>query len=175
MPSGTSSAKIVWVFITIAFLVSAPSAIAAPAAPTCQPEQLALSVDDGQGRFDGMSQSGMVLALKHRGHGSCALPQRPELRFEDSEHRPLQVSERAAPGMHPGPVLVPIVLAAHVLATSDVRWVSGDVYENGVCVAPAYVSLQVGEHAIRAPFRGRLCGPRETGPSYRATPFKLVR
>jgi Protein of unknown function (DUF4232) len=175
MPSQTSSTKTAWILVTIAFLMSSRSGIAAQAAPTCEPDQLTLRVDDGQGRFDGMSQSGMVLTVTHRGHASCSLPLRPELGFEDSQHQPLPVSQRMAPGMHPGPVLVPIVLAAHALATSDVRWVSGDVYDNGLCITPAFVSLQVGEHVLRAPFRGRLCGPHETGPYYRATLFKLVR
>jgi hypothetical protein len=174
MLSETSSTKKALVFNAIVLFVAARSAIAAQPAPTCQPDQLALSVDDGQGRFDGMSQSGMVLTVTHRGNASCALPLRPELRFEDSQHQPLPVSMRVAPGMHPGPVLLPIVLGAHTVATSDVRWVTGDVYDSGLCVTPAYVSLRVGKHVLRAPFRGRLCGPRETGPYYRATLFKLV-
>jgi hypothetical protein len=49
------------------------------------------------------------------------------------------------------------------------------VYDNGQCVAPAYVALRVAMHTVRAGFNGHLCGPQATGPSYSATFFKLAQ
>lgn len=168
MAPDTSSAKKMLMFVLMLLLAGMRPAVAQQAAPMCQADQLALSVDDPQGQPAGMPKSGAVLTVVNRGNASCALQIRPEIGFEDSHHQALPAAARRIPGMHPGPVLLPLVLPAHASATSEVRWVSG-------CIAPAFVSLRVGEHVMRAPFQGQLCGSQGTGSYYSATFFKLVR
>ncbi|CAB3773882.1 hypothetical protein LMG29542_07481 [Paraburkholderia humisilvae] len=162
--------------IGMSLLIPLPAA-AGQSPPLCQADQLTLRVDDGQGRFDGMSHSGVVLKVARRRHhrrSTCSLQIRPELEFQDAQFNPLAVSARMPEGMHPGPVLIPVALPAHASATSEVTWVSGDVFDNGICVTPTFVLLRLGGGSIRAPFKGRICGPQETGPSYSATLFTLA-
>ena len=59
-------------------------------------------------------------------------------------------------------------------ASSDMRWVSGNVYDNGHCESPATISLTVGGQVLRSRFAGRLCGPGGQPPSYTLTPFQPV-
>jgi len=142
--------------------------------PACEAGQLTLALDDGQGRFDGMSHSGVTVKITNHADAACSLPTRPRVRFEDSRRRPMRVSARALPGMHPGPVLLPLTVPAHASVASDLRWVSGDVYDDGACVTPAYLIVRTGAGELRAAFHGRLCGPAHPGPSWSATLFKLL-
>lgn len=159
-----------WVIVLVA-----PRAWAFPPLPVmpqlCKADQIHLDVDSGNGYFNGMSQSGMFLALKNMSSSACMLPARPELVFEDAGHHVLQAIVQTSPGMHPGPVILPIRLKQHETVVSQVRWVSGEVYDHSRCIHPTYVALRVGEQLVRKAFHGQLCGPQEKGPSYKATFF----
>jgi len=103
----------------------------------------------------------------------CSLPARPELNFEDAKHQLLPISLRAMPGMHPGPVILPLVIPAKARATSQLHWVSSDVYGGNNCFSPAFITLMLGENILRTKFNGRLCGPAGKNPAYTVTLFKL--
>lgn len=162
--------KAIWV---LAAVVIAPRVVAFPVlsqtAPSCQADQVRLRVDDGHGYFDGMSQSGMFLILQNSSSSACTLPARPELSFQDMYHQTLPAAFRSPPGMHPGPVILPIKLLPHETVSSEVRWVSQDVYDPGRCVQPAYVAVAVDGKSIWTTFHGQLCGPQDKGPTYKAT------
>jgi hypothetical protein len=166
--SDMSSAKNMLIFISVLLLALAHPAIAEQTVPMCQADQLTLSVHNAQVDSGGKSPPDMVLSVLNHGNASCTLPARPEVGFEDGRHQVVPAAMRRFPGMHPGPVLVPIVLPAHASAASEVRWVSG-------CATPAFVSLQIAGQVIRTPFQGGLCASHEAGPYYRATLFALVR
>jgi hypothetical protein len=156
-----------WLALTIVMT----SMSAAEAAPQCDAKQVRVSVDDGQGRFDGMSHSGMLLKVTNEGNSACALPARPGVDFQDARHRSLRLS----PSPTPGPTIRPVILSPRASATSEMRWVSGDVYDPSVCVTPAYVALRLDGGDVAASFKGRICGPRDKGATYRAEPFVLSR
>ncbi|HEY9134151.1 MAG TPA: DUF4232 domain-containing protein [Dyella sp.] len=152
-------------------VLALPMAAWAQTAPPCRADRLALNTDDGQGRFNGMSQSGMVLTVTNRGDDVCSLSARPILKFRDRDRKPLPITARAQPGMRPGPVLLPIVVKPHASVSSEIRWVSGNVYENGQCVSAAYVTLILDKGSIAAAMQGHFCGPSPGKPSYRASTF----
>ncbi|MBN3807520.1 DUF4232 domain-containing protein [Paraburkholderia sp. Ac-20347] len=137
----------------------------------CRTDQLSLRLDDGGGDFNGMSHSGTYIVLRNRGNTACVLPGRVPVSFLDSHKRVLRASVQPMPGMHPGPVVRPVTLAAKGDAKGSLRWVSGEVFDNTQCIDPAYVRLRIGEGALTARIRGHLCGTANDGPRYQVVPF----
>ncbi len=62
------------------------------ATPTCETSHLTLSLDGGDGRFNGMSHSGTSLQLSNRGTVACAVPVRPRLGFSDADGKTLDIN-----------------------------------------------------------------------------------
>ena len=89
----------------------------------CSTAQLSFSLDDEGGNFNGMSHSGTLLVLRNFGPDACSVPGRPVVGFEDSGHHSLPASLEVAPGLHPGPVILPVVIPAGAEVTSEMRWV----------------------------------------------------
>lgn len=143
-------------------LVCVPCARAVPAvvfspAPPCGKGQLSVRLDDRGGYYNGMSQNGTDLVLQNTGKTSCRLPALPELTFSDRHHHTLPVQRKISPGMHPGPVLLPVSIATGEDVRIPLRWVSGEVFEHGHCVSPAYLSLTVPDGERRLPFDRMMC------------------
>jgi hypothetical protein len=132
----------------------------------CSEAQLTLRLDGENGAFDGMSHAGGLLILRNLGPRACAMPSRPKLVFEDAQHRPLAISLQASPGMHPGPVLLPVAIPVDAEVTARMRWVSSDAYGAHNCVAPAFLTLPIGKESLRVPFKGQFCGPAGQEPRY---------
>ncbi|MFT3801907.1 MAG: DUF4232 domain-containing protein [Burkholderiaceae bacterium] len=149
----------------------------APAPAACNAAQLVLSLDSRNGWFDGMSHSGTLLVLRNTGNAICKLPARPEPILLDAAHRSLPIVAQAPAGMHPGPVLPPLDLTPGARAESEMRWVSGNVYDDGRCLSPAFIVLPLGTGAEDMPsaaFTGRLCGPGNEPLTYTVTLFKPI-
>lgn len=138
---------------------------------TCK---LALSLDGGDGRFNGMSHSGTMLILRNAGKAPCTIPARPLPRFTDNERRPLNIVMQTPVGMHPGPVLLPVVVLPGTSVTSDLRWVSGNVYDHGHCESPTFITLMIGKEAVSSAFSGQLCGAGGKPSSYSMTAFQAA-
>lgn len=154
---------------------TARDAMSSPPGPgTCSATQLAFSLDGGDGRFDGMSHSGTMLILRNTGKTPCTMPARPLPQFTDTGRRPLDIVMQTPVGMHPGPVLPPVVVAPGASVTSDMRWVSGNVYDNGHCESPALITLTIGKDAVSSAFSGHLCGADGKPPAYSMTPLRIV-
>ena len=144
---------------------------AAPAQPvTCAPSQLAFSLDTGHGRFNGMSHSGTALVLRNRGTSACAMPAQPLPTFMDANKNALNMVAQDLPDSPPASPAITLEPGATI--TSDLRWVSGDVFDHGHCESPAAVTLTVGKQTVTTDFTGHLCGPDGQPSSYRRTPFK---
>jgi len=143
-----------------------------PPPGTCPAAQLSFSLDSEGGNFNGMSHSGTLLVLRNFGHNPCSVPGRPMVGFEDAAHHRLPISLEVPPGMHPGPVIPPVVIPPGAEVTSELRWVSGDAYEANNGVSPAFITLTVGENILRLEFSGKLFGPVGKNPTYSLTPFR---
>ena len=155
--------------------VPVPDAAVAPPQPApCQASQLAFSLDGGDGRFDGMSHSGTMLVLRNTGRVPCTLPARPTPRLMDTARQPLPIVMQVPPGMHPGPVLLPVTIPPGARVGSDMRWVSGNVYDHGHCESPAFIALPVGKETVSAAFSGHLCGAGGKPSGYSLAPFRPI-
>jgi hypothetical protein len=135
----------------------------------CSEAQLTLRLDGENGAFVGMSHAGGLLILRNLGPKVCAVPSRPHLVFEDAQHHPLAISLQTSPGMHPGPVLLPVAIPVDAEVTARMRWVSSDAYGAHNCVAPAFLALPAGKKSLRVPFKSQLCGPAGHNPTYSLT------
>ena len=142
---------------TLFLLLTSPVRAQLPSVSPCQPSGINLRTDDRNGQYDGMSQRGTTLVLQNTGSGACLLPQLPVLSFSDAEHHPVMAERRPVPGMHPGPVLPPVTMAPGAELQTELRWVSGDVFDNGHCIRPAYVSLELDGGALTVPFNHQMC------------------
>lgn len=153
---------------------SAPSGPghSAPTGPSaCSSSQLDFSLDGGDGRFDGMSHSGTMLVLRNTGKSACTIPPLPLPRLTDANRQPLDIEARDGQDQPQPPAAV--LLASGASATSDLRWVSGDVYDNGHCESPAFVTLALGDQSVSATFTGHLCGAGGQPSTFTMTPFQL--
>lgn len=132
-------------------------AVAASPVPQCLKAQLSVRLDDREGQYDGMSQSGVDLVLHNRAKVPCSLPALPELSFRDSHHTPLAMARKLSPAMHPGPVLLPVSVGAGEDVSITLRWVSSDVFEHGQCVRPAVIALALPDGVLHRPFGRMMC------------------
>lgn len=139
----------------------------------CTPSQLALTLDSAGGRFNGMSHSGTMLVLRNTGAAACTIPARPLPSFADSGGQTLNIVAQTPAGPDVASHS-PITLAPGAVVTSDMRWVSGDVYDNGHCEAPARLTLALGQQRISTAFTGRLCGAGGQPSTYALSPFTPV-
>ena len=156
------------VLLIAAMLSSAPQSppVALVAAlPECK-GQLSIGLDHEGGAFNGMSQSGVLLVVRNVGPAACKAPGLPALTFQDAEGHSLDIQRKAPVGMHPGPVVLPVGLAAGAEATAALHWVSGDVFDAHHCLTPATVAVAAGGAPSTLAWSGQLCGPAATVITY---------
>ncbi|MFZ4170538.1 DUF4232 domain-containing protein [Enterobacter ludwigii] len=145
---------------TLFLLMTCPVRAQLPSVSSCQQSGITLRIDDRHGQYDGMSQGGTTLMLQNTGAGACLLPQLPALSFSDAEHHPVMAERRPVPGMHPGPVLPPVTVAAGAELQTELHWVSGDVFDGGHCIRPAFVSLELDGGTLTVPFDHQMCAAK---------------
>ncbi len=155
---------------SVGFLAAAQSSLSQP--PSCPASQLSFALDDENGYFNGMSHSGALLVLRNLGPNACTVPAGPVLAFEDASHHPLPISLEVPRGMHPGPVIPPVVIPVGAEVTSQMRWVSSDAFGASNSISPAYITFSVGGDTLRLKFTGQLFGPAGKQPTYSVTLFK---
>ncbi|HEY4092092.1 MAG TPA: DUF4232 domain-containing protein [Luteibacter sp.] len=129
-----------------------------PAVPPCTAEMITLSTDTADGDFDGMSHAGIYLVLTNKSGKACTLPGQPTVALKDARGLALPTARKGPVGMHPGPVVVPVRLEPGASARASLRWVSGDVYDNGRCVDASKVELRFGAQVVTTGFSAHLCG-----------------
>ncbi len=151
----------------------AQTVAAARALPMCPANQVSLGTDDENGNFNGMSHSGTLLVLRNLGSTPCRVDATPQVTFADAMHDLAAKGEmQGARFMHPGPVMLPVVIAPGAEVTSNLRWVSGEVYDKNVCIAPSKLTLKIGTGSQTAAFGGHLCGDgAKGGVTYEMTRF----
>lgn len=146
-----------------------------PAIRLCKASDLSLGTDDENGAFNGMSHSGTLLVLRNLSGTPCRVQQRPEISFVDKDRKPLPIS-LDIPGakfMHPGPVLIPVLVTADAEVTSKLRWVSADVFDRSVCVEPAFLVLKLQGESQQTAANAHICGDKVAGIHYEATPLAV--
>lgn len=141
------------------------------AAPACESSHLTLSLDGGDGRFNGMSHSGTSLQLSNIGTVACAVPARPRLGFTDPDGKALDITADESTAEQADDVR-PVTLAPGAMITSDLRWISGDVFDHGQCLSPARLTLTLGTEALSTAFEGHLCGEAGKPIGYTLAFFK---
>lgn len=144
---------------------------AARTLPACTAAQLAFTRDDGNGRFNGMSHSGTALVLRNIGHTACTLPAHPRPQWRNAAGQALQITTQPAAE---GQSAAPLTLAPGAVVSSDLRWVSGNVYDGGQCLSPDFISIAIGTHAPGIDFHGHICGPAGQSPVVTIRPFALA-
>lgn len=147
--------------ITSLCLLPVASALAdSTSIPPCRSADIRLHSDDRNGLFEGMSQGGTSLVLHNAGKVSCMLSPLPELSFSDAEHHPVMAERRAVRGISPGPVLLPVTVAASAEVRIVLRWVASDAFDGGNCIQPAFVSLALVGGALTVPFGHQMCAAK---------------
>ncbi|MFT8336090.1 DUF4232 domain-containing protein [Acetobacter orientalis] len=148
------------VSLTVAPSVMAARAHAAPQAyPTCQAEQLSLTLDDEGGAFNGMSQSGTLLVVRNIGAGPCQIQPLPLVQFANAAGHVLPVTRRAVGGPKPQPAMAAVAFMPEAEVTARLHWVSGAVYDNAQCVSPATLVLALPSGSLSQPFARHMCAP----------------
>ncbi|WP_156458921.1 MliC family protein [Rhodanobacter sp. Root480] len=148
----------------------APVVNPTPATTTCHASQLGFGVDSRNGQFNGMSHSGTMLTVRNTGSAACTLPAQPQPVLTNADKRPLDIITQ--PPTAPAPS--PIRLAPGAAVESEMRWVSGNVYEDGHCESPALIDLAIGGKKVSTAFTGHLCGAGGKPTTYTLTPFRAV-
>lgn len=141
------------------------------ALPMCRAQELSLATDQENGAFDGMSHGGTLLVLRNQSDHACRVAPFPQVTFADAARDLATASSvEGARGMHPGPVVAPIVVAAGAEITSKLRWTSGQVFEHNACIHPTKLMVRVEDGTQTTPVQFRLCGDTTAGaPAYTMT------
>ena len=142
------------------------SAPAPPSLPNCAANELSLAFDGEGGVFDGMSHSGTLLVLRDIGPRACAAPGLPPVTFKDAKGKPLPIARKAPVGMHPGPVVPPVGVAAGAELTAALRWVAGAVYPQSRCYDIAYATVEIAGTPIQARLAAHVCGATDKGATF---------
>ena len=163
--------------------------------PMCKAGDLSLGTDSENGSFNGMSHSGTLLVLRNLSSMACRVPARPEIGFvgvstpgdakgdgstpsrsgssATGKATPLPI-RREIPGgrfMHPGPVIIPVVVAPGAELTSKLRWVSGEVFDSNLCFNPTAITVKIEGEVKQAAFAAHICGDKAEGVTFEATPL----
>lgn len=143
-----------------------------PAIAMCDMGDLSLNTDDEGGTFHGMSQDGTLLVLRNIGPKPCRVDQRPPISFlNGTEVLPIKLEIQGAKYMHPGPVLVPVIVVPGAEVTSTLHWVAGPVYEQNQCFTPTALAVAIGGVQQRTDFGMQICGDQSKGVTFNATPL----
>ena len=146
--------------IALSLMLAAITPVAMPTrAPECGAGDVRLSTDGKDGEFNGMSHSGTLLVLRNTSGRACGMPGLPRVFFVVGR-RTLPIERRAPLGMHPGPVVLPVVIPADGRVAAPLRWVSGPVYPASRCLSPRYIAIDIRGTSVREPFRATICGEK---------------
>ena len=138
----------------------------------CTADDLSLAVDSENGQFDGMSHSGTLVILRNTSPNTCRVNAIPRITLADATHDlPATADLPAARFMHPGPVVLPVAVAAGAELTATMRWVQGEVFTDNLCISPTRLTVKIGSSSQTIDFAAHLCGERKEGVHYELTRF----
>ncbi|WP_242148796.1 DUF4232 domain-containing protein [Sphingomonas sp. BAUL-RG-20F-R05-02] len=157
----------------LSLMIAAQALSASAALPPCRLSYLRVSVGGRDGDFNGMSHSGTALMIRNLG-ADCMLPALPVISLRDAHGRALPAMRRAPVGMHPGPVMLPVRLAAGHQAETDLRWVAGPVFAHNRAVKPTRLTVQIGAGTLHTPITATLYGEAGKPVAFEQTPLHVV-
>lgn len=140
--------------------------------PGCTASELSFSLDDENGAFNGMSQSGTLLVLRNISASPCRIQALPHLHFGNRNGRIVAADRRSPPGMHPGPVMLPVAFAPEAELTARLHWVASDAYGAGNCVTPDIIMLDVSEGTLHQRFARQMCAPAHSVQFFDQAPLR---
>jgi hypothetical protein len=73
--------------------------------------------------------------------------------------------------MHPGPVVLPVIIATGAELTATLNWVSGEVFSDNLCFSPTRLSVSIQGNALHTAFKAHVCGQRSGGCFFSKDPF----
>jgi hypothetical protein len=141
--------------------------------PSCRADRLRVTLDARDGEFNGMSHSGTELSIRNTGQ-DCMLVALPTVQLRDARNHIVSAVRRAPRGMHPGPVMVPVRLAAGHRAAAEIRWVAGPVFPHSRSVRAARISVKVGAGMLTAPLTATLYGAVGQPVTFEQTPLHAI-
>lgn len=119
-----------------------------------------------------MSHSGVELSIRNLGP-DCTLPALPKVVLLARTGRTLP-ARRSPMGTHPGPAMATVILPAGHRAASDLRWVSGAVFDHNRSVRSRFVTVRLGGRALRAPLKAALYGRMGRIVTFDQTPLRVM-
>ena len=169
----TRAAPLASLLLLAAVPLGAQEAKGQAAIPACQQNQLSLATDGENGTFDGMSHSGTLLVLRNLGSGACRIAPIANLALADSSGKDLlpQRAHQGPPGLHPGPVVIAIVLPEKAELTAELRWISGNVFDHGACISPTQLQASFGDTHLRTTIKATVCWDSSTVMRYNGIRF----
>ncbi len=133
----------------------------------CATRDVTLKPGGNASDFNGMSHSGTFLVLTNRSRTACSIPGLPQLTFLDTNGPVKSEADLAgAKFMHPGPVVLPLVLQPKQSVTTSARWASGPVFQDNLCYKLTGVTLALRDGSVMTPLSGQMCGERSKGVRY---------
>ena len=149
--------------------------LAAPVLPLphCRVDQLRMSLDGRDGDFNGMSHSGTELSIRNIGP-DCIVAALPTVQFRDARNRIVRAVRQVPRGMHPGPAMMPVRLAAGHRAAAEIRWIAGSVFPRSRSVRAARISVKIGAGTLSAPLAATLYGAVGQPAIFEQTPLRAI-
>ncbi|WP_368855616.1 DUF4232 domain-containing protein [Sphingomonas glacialis] len=141
--------------------------------PPCRVARLQVSLDGRGGDFNGMSHSGTKLSIRNIGP-DCMLVALPTIQLGDARNRIVPAVRQAPRGMHPGPVMVPVRLAAGHRAAAEIRWVSGPVFPHSRSVHATRITVKIGTRTLTAALPATLYGAVGKPTTFEQTPLHAI-
>ena len=126
--------------------------------PRCTQTQVSVSFDNANGRFTGKTETGGLLVIRNFGEKPCSVLPKPEFHFEDSAGKPLGITWGAPKFMHPGPVMIPVVIPPGAEVTGMMRWAYGSGDRSMKCMRTAVMEVVLDGGGARVPFSQEFCG-----------------
>ena len=143
-------------FVTAAAYAQAGSS--AMSTPRCMQTQVSVSFDNANGRFTGKTETGGLLVIRNFSGKPCTVLPKPEFRFEDSAGKPLGLTWEAPKFMHPGPVMIPVVIPPGAEVTGMMRWAYGSGDRSVKCMRTVVMEVVLEGGGARVPFSQEFCG-----------------
>ena len=150
-------------------------AAAAATVPACTGRELALSTNPRDGDFNGMSHSGTYLVLRNTSRHACQVPGLPSVALRDAAGRALPLARRAPVGMHPGPVIRPVIIPAGGRVATGLRWVSGPVYDRNRKFDVRTATVSIAGRSLRTPLRATIYAQAGQPASFDQPPLAAFR
>ncbi|GAA0294982.1 hypothetical protein GCM10009087_00900 [Sphingomonas oligophenolica] len=144
-----------------------------PPLPPCRVDQLRVSLDGRDGDFNGMSHSGTEFSIRNIGK-DCMVAALPKVQLRDANNRILPALRQVPREMHPGPVMMPVRLAAGHRAAAEIRWVADPVFPRNQSVRAARISVKIGAGTLEAPLAATLYGAVGKPVTFEQTPLRAM-